>query len=72
MMAESLESRKNERKPQFDVAIPIMTKNKDRDRDVPKQPENPGSDETSGPSTVAFSLLTKKGKTQQASLSSGC
>jgi len=71
MMADSLESRKNERKPQFDVAIPIMTKNRDRDRDrdVPKQPETYESGEVSGPSTVAFSLLTKRGKTQQVSSS---
>ncbi|KAJ2904368.1 Regulator of nonsense transcripts 2 [Zalerion maritima] len=60
LMAESLESRKLERKPIFDVPIPVMAKNR----------ESQSSQETetgAGPSapTMAFALLTKKGNRQQ-------
>ncbi|TVY44575.1 Regulator of nonsense transcripts [Lachnellula subtilissima] len=64
MMAESLESRKHERKSTFDVPLPIRRK----DRDVPATNES-WSDEPVGnaspSSTMAFSLLTKRGNRQQ-------
>lgn len=62
MMAESLESRKFERKPQFDVAIPVAAKNRSH---TPKHEEMPKELPEAGPEKMAFSLLTKKGKGQQ-------
>lgn len=66
VMAESLESRKFERKPQFDVPVPVMAKNRSH---TPKHDEAPKEvaevDADAGPGTMAFSLLTKKGKSQQ-------
>lgn len=57
MMAESLESRKFERKPLFDVPLPVRPKA----RDV-----SGSSDQATSPGpTMAFSLLTKKGNRQQ-------
>ncbi len=60
MMAESLESRKFERKPLFDIALPVRQKSRE-----PSSLE--GGDGLDGPAagTVAFSLLTKKGNRQQ-------
>lgn len=63
MMAESLESRKFERKQLFDVPLPVRSKNR----------ETSGSGETSNSqgetgavaNTMAFSLLTKRGNRQQ-------
>jgi len=63
MMAESLESRKFERKPQFDVPVPIRAKN----RDLTKLDEGTAVNSESTSGTMAFSLLTKKGKGQQVS-----
>lgn len=61
MMAESLESRKFERKQQFDLPLPMRPK--------PRDPAGPGGDAgiDQAPSnpTMAFSLLTKKGNRQQ-------
>lgn len=62
MMADSLESRKFERKQLFDVPLPVRPKNRD-----PSAPMAPGEE---GPAripstTMAFSLLTKKGNRQQ-------
>lgn len=62
MMAESLESRKFERKPQFDVPVPVMAKNRSQ---TPKHDEPPKQAADAGPGKMAFSLLTKKGKAQQ-------
>lgn len=61
MMAESLESRKFERKPLFDVPLPVRGKNKEA---------SAGGETGEAPapvpsSTMAFSLLTKKGNRQQ-------
>jgi len=66
MMAESLESRKHERKSTFDVPLPMRRK----DRDVSTTNES-WADETASPNaaptgTMAFSLLTKRGNRQQA------
>jgi regulator of nonsense transcripts 2 len=65
MMAESLESRKHERKSTFDVPLPMRRK----DRDVSTANES-WADETASPhaapsGTMAFSLLTKRGNRQQ-------
>lgn len=64
MMAESLESRKHDRKPAFDVPLPM--KRKDRD---PSTMNDSWAEESASPSTpsgtMAFSLLTKRGNRQQ-------
>lgn len=60
MMAESLESRKFERKPLFDVPLPVRPKT--------REPLiGGGQDQESAAPTnkMAFSLLTKKGNRQQ-------
>jgi regulator of nonsense transcripts 2 len=63
MMAESLESRKHERKATFDVPLPM------RRKDVPASNDLWADDSASlraAPSgTMAFSLLTKRGNRQQ-------
>ncbi|OTA94444.1 hypothetical protein M434DRAFT_394707 [Hypoxylon sp. CO27-5] len=60
MMAESLESRKFDRKPLFDVPLPVRPKT----RDI-SSANNESTNGESAPSTMAFSLLTKKGNRQQ-------
>ncbi|EXJ77098.1 hypothetical protein A1O3_10256 [Capronia epimyces CBS 606.96] len=65
MMAESLDSRKFERKAQFDVPLPIRklqrvaVETNDEEAPAEVRPE---------PNTMAFSLMTKKGNRQQASI----
>ncbi|KDN64697.1 putative MIF4G domain-containing protein [Colletotrichum sublineola] len=61
MMAESLESRKFERKPLFDVPLPVRGKSKETA--TGSEPVETGAPAPS--STMAFSLLTKKGNRQQ-------
>lgn len=69
MMAESLESRKFERKPTFDVPLPMRRK----ERDITTSTESGLEDAntaavTAAPTnTMAFSLLTKRGNRQQVS-----
>ncbi|XP_044721990.1 MIF4G domain-containing protein [Hirsutella rhossiliensis] len=60
MMAESLESRKFERKQLFDVPLPVRPKNRDLATSTSQGEEGapPGN-------TMAFSLLTKRGNRQQ-------
>lgn len=63
MMAESLESRKLERRPMFDVALPVRSRARE---------SNGGGDlgdaGTEAPTPkMAFSVLTKKGNKQQVS-----
>ncbi len=68
MMAESLESRKFDRKPLFDVPLPMRRK----EREVIASTE-PVKEETIipvNPNTMAFSLLTKRGNRQQVYISS--
>ncbi|KAI1431578.1 MIF4G domain-containing protein [Xylaria sp. CBS 124048] len=61
MMAESLESRKFDRKPLFDVPLPVRPKPRDALMTTDSEEQN-----GDGPSsTMAFSLLTKKGNRQQ-------
>ncbi|CAD6443564.1 c635a1e3-da21-4ad5-8db7-3a477b4005c8 [Sclerotinia trifoliorum] len=64
MMAESLDSRKFERKATFDVPLPMRRKDREttNSSDLPKETSS-----ANGPSggTMAFSLLTKRGNRQQ-------
>ena len=61
MIAESLESRKFDRKQQFDLPLPLRTKIRE-----PSTSNEAGENTTDGISgTMAFSLLTKKGNRQQ-------
>lgn len=67
MMAESLDSRKHERKSTFDVPLPM--KRKDRDINSSNDAWAEDSSSNAAPSgTMAFSLLTKRGNRQQVSL----
>ncbi|KAG5927607.1 hypothetical protein E4U42_002027 [Claviceps africana] len=61
MMAESLESRKFERKPLFDVPLPVRPKNREPSMSMTQEQEaaSPMTD------TMVFSLLTKRGNRQQ-------
>ncbi|KAI1143072.1 ARM repeat-containing protein [Hypoxylon sp. FL0543] len=61
MMAESLESRKFDRKPLFDVPLPVRPKT----RDVSSTTNTESANGETAPNTMAFSLLTKKGNRQQ-------
>lgn len=61
MMAESLESRKFERKPLFDVPLPVRPKNREPSMSM-SQEQEPASPTTD---TMVFSLLTKRGNRQQ-------
>ncbi|KAF7900242.1 uncharacterized protein EAF01_007544 [Botrytis porri] len=64
MMAESLDSRKFERKATFDVPLPMRRK----DREVANPSElskEPTSENGPSSGTMAFSLLTKRGNRQQ-------
>ncbi|KAI0482879.1 armadillo-type protein [Xylariaceae sp. FL0804] len=61
MMAESLESRKFDRKPLFDVPLPLRSKK--TDASVTQSNDQAGDPR----STMAFSLLTKRGNRQQVS-----
>lgn len=64
MMAESLESRKFERKPVFDVPLPVRPKAKDPSANDAAAAEVV----TPQAGKIAFSLLTKKGNRQQVCL----
>ncbi len=63
MMAESLESRKHERKATFDVPLPMRRK----EINTANEPwaEEPTTSSTIPPGTIAFSRLTKRGNRQQ-------
>lgn len=68
MMAESVESRKHDRKQMFDVPLPMRRAQREA------APTAEGSDGESptpmpvvAPSTMKFALLSKKGNRQQAS-----
>jgi regulator of nonsense transcripts 2 len=62
MMAESLDSRKFERKAVFDVPLPIRRGQKDTT--TPGE-ENVERDVQTTPDTMAFALMTKRGNRQQ-------
>jgi regulator of nonsense transcripts 2 len=61
MMSESLESRKFDRKQQFDLPLPLRAKK----RDAASEPGESTTTTESIGGTMAFSLLTKKGNRQQ-------
>ncbi|KAH8586848.1 armadillo-type protein [Bisporella sp. PMI_857] len=63
MMAESLESRKHERKATFDVPLPM--RRKDISTSNESWGEESASPTTAPAGTMAFSLLTKRGNRQQ-------
>jgi regulator of nonsense transcripts 2 len=63
MMAESLESRKFERKPLFDAPLPMRRKDREATTSTESTSEEPAS--SLQPNTMAFSLLTKRGNRQQ-------
>lgn len=63
MMAESLESRKLDRRPVFDVALPVRSRPRDS---TTMADQSDGGSEAPAPK-MAFSLLTKKGNKQQVS-----
>jgi regulator of nonsense transcripts 2 len=69
MMAESLESRKHERKPTFDVPLPMRRKERDNNVTNDSWAEESASPNTPS-GTMAFSLLTKRGNRQQVGSSS--
>ena len=61
MMTESIDSRKFERKPMFDVPLPLRR----APRETLVSPEDYSTEVTaSGRNTMAFSLMTKKGNRQ--------
>ncbi|KUI68548.1 Regulator of nonsense transcripts 2 [Cytospora mali] len=62
MMAESLESRKLDRRPVFDVALPVRSRPREASS-VADQGD--GGSEVAPAPKMAFSLLTKKGNKQQ-------
>ncbi|EFX05482.1 nonsense-mediated mRNA decay factor [Grosmannia clavigera kw1407] len=67
IMAESLESRKFDRKPMFDVALPVRAKARETNM-TPVDSGDGGDAEQQTPSgtpTMSFSLLTKRGNRQQ-------
>lgn len=62
LMSESLDSRKFERKPMFDVPLPMRRGQRDAST---AGDESPNDGTTTPPTTMAFSLMTKKGNRQQ-------
>lgn len=67
MMAESLDSRKFDRKPLFDVPLPMRRAQKDIPMAGDESPVE-GASTPPNPNIMAFSLMTKKGNKQQVSL----
>ncbi|EPE02340.1 nonsense-mediated mrna decay factor [Ophiostoma piceae UAMH 11346] len=66
MMAESLESRKFERKPMFDLALPVRPKTTSQGQtNAEPGPNGHDNGREDGTPTMAFSLLTKRGNRQQ-------
>jgi regulator of nonsense transcripts 2 len=66
MMAESLDSRKHERKSTFDVPLPIRRKDVNISNEL--LPDETVNSSATPAGTMAFSLLTKRGNRQQVSL----
>ena len=68
LMAESVESRKSERKPMFDVPLPMRRPK--RETAIPfgaddSDGESPAPAPTNGPGLMKFALLSRKGNRQQ-------
>lgn len=66
MMAESMDSRRFERKTVFDIPLPM--KRPLRENMPSDSSPEPVPAELVPPSTMAFSLMTKKGNKQQVSI----
>jgi regulator of nonsense transcripts 2 len=64
MMSESIDSRKFERKPMFDVPLPMRRAARDISNTAD---DSPTEGTVTPPTTMAFSLMTKKGNRQQVS-----
>ena len=60
MMSESMETRKSERRPLLDVPLPMRKAVREA-----SSTEDHATNGTASPSTMAFSLMTKKGNRQQ-------
>ena len=67
MMAESMDSRRFERKTVFDIPLPMKRLRENMPENMPTSPE-PAPVEPVAPKTMAFSLMTKKGNKQQVAL----
>jgi len=67
LMAESVESRRTERKPMFDVPLPMRRTARDATTTVADDSggESPAPAVTNGPGIMKFALLSKKGNRQQ-------
>lgn len=67
IMAESLESRKFDRKPMFDVALPVRAKARETSMTTADNGDGGDAEQQtpSGTPTMSFSLLTKRGNRQQ-------
>lgn len=68
MMSESLESRKLDRRPVFDVALPVRSR--PREATITTDQGDGDSEAPMPAPKMAFSVLTKKGNKQQVSSSS--
>lgn len=66
MMAESMDSRRFERKAIFDIPLPMKRPAREALPTDSATPE-PAPVEPVAPKTMAFSLMTKKGNKQQVS-----
>lgn len=64
MMSESLDSRKFDRKPLFDIPLPMRRAVRDTSNNAE---DSPSEGTSTPPTTMAFSLMTKKGNRQQVS-----
>ena len=62
MMSESLDSRKFDRKPMFDVPLPLRRAQRDP---MNTADDSPNEGTATPPNKMAFSLMTKKGNRQQ-------
>lgn len=69
MMSESLDSRKFDRKPMFDVPLPMRRAIRDTST---AGDESPTEGTSTPPNTMAFSLMTKKGNRQHVCRSHIC
>lgn len=66
MMSESLDSRKFDRKPMFDVPLPMRRAQRETPTTADDSGNEGGTATPPNASTMAFSLMTKKGNKQQA------
>jgi len=67
MMSESLDARKFDRKPMFDVPLPMRKAPRETSTANAEDSGNEGTATPPKTNTMAFSLMTKKGNRQQAS-----